>query len=126
MRPAAVAQRLAPGDECFLAGRLQIGMLGPLIIDGRVAVLDVEVIGLFTGLIRLIERLAMGAGDDHPQALLTKALGELHSLSSCILFGRERSCYPIDVDGADNVHHSASPGLLRPGTYQLPLEPSVR
>jgi hypothetical protein len=51
MRPAAVAQRLAVGDECLLARRLQIGMLGPLIIDGRVAVLDVEAMGLFTGLI---------------------------------------------------------------------------
>jgi hypothetical protein len=40
----------------------------------------------------LIHRLAIGAEDDHTQALLPKALGELQSLPSCILFGSERSC----------------------------------
>jgi hypothetical protein len=67
---------------------------------------------------RLIERLAIGAEDDHTQALLPKALAELHSLLSCILFGSERFCYPIDVDGADNIHQY-TPSLVRRHVYQL-------
>jgi transposase IS66 family protein len=54
---------------------------------------------------RLIERLTIGAGDDHPQTFLTKALGELQSaipptnngseqaLRPCVIFRKVTNCF---------------------------------
>jgi hypothetical protein len=75
---------------------------------------------------RLIERLAIGAGDDHPQTLLTKALGELHSLSSCIFSAVNVPVTPSTLMARTTYTIPNFPGWLLPGTYQLPLEPSVR
>jgi len=52
------------------------------------------------------------SGDDDPQARRTKVLGQLKSLGPRVLFGRDRSCHTINVDGTDKVNHRQPPMRL--------------